>query len=95
MGHLALAADSWRQSDEAGRLYPIAHYEQGSAGDQPEVRREAAKRLMPLKVCASDSFPERYWYARTGGIHPHRYLAVLQPPGSGNCVGSSMDGVHT
>ena len=31
-------------------------------------------RTMPLKDSAADSFPQRYWYARTRG---HQYLAVF------------------
>ena len=38
---------------------------------------ESGQGLMPLKDGKSDSFPQRYWYARTGGMHPHQYLAVF------------------
>ncbi|MDR3454227.1 MAG: glycoside hydrolase family 27 protein [Rhodoferax sp.] len=35
---------------------------------------ESGQGLMPLQSGKSDSFPQRYWYARTGG---HQYLAVF------------------
>lgn len=35
---------------------------------------ESGQGLMPLKNDSSDSFPQRYWYARVGGRH---YLAVF------------------
>jgi alpha-galactosidase len=38
---------------------------------------ESGQGLMPLKNGSSDSFPQRYWYARTGGRHPRHYLAVF------------------
>ena len=38
---------------------------------------ESGPGLMPIRNANSDSFPQRYWYARTGGSHPKRYLAVF------------------
>ncbi len=38
---------------------------------------ESGPGLMPMRAANSDSFPQRYWYARTGGSHPKRYLAVF------------------
>jgi alpha-galactosidase len=38
---------------------------------------ESGQGIMPLKNGSSDSFPQRYWYARTGGFHPRHYLAVF------------------
>jgi alpha-galactosidase len=38
---------------------------------------ESGQGLMPLKDGSSDSFPQRYWYARTGGSHPRHYLAAF------------------
>jgi hypothetical protein len=38
---------------------------------------ESRPGLMPMKGGQADSFPERYWYARTGGPHPRQYLAVF------------------
>ncbi len=38
---------------------------------------ESGQGLMPLKDGASDAFPQRYWYARTGGPHPRHYLAAF------------------
>lgn len=38
---------------------------------------ESGQGIMPLKDGGSDSFPQRYWYARTGGRHPRHYLAVF------------------
>ena len=35
---------------------------------------ESGQGLMPLKDSSADSFPQRYWYARTRG---HQYLAVF------------------
>lgn len=35
---------------------------------------ESGQGLMPLKDGKTDTFPQRYWYARTGG---HHYLAVF------------------
>jgi hypothetical protein len=43
--------------------------------DQKAV--ESGPGLMPMRDANSDSFPQRYWYARTGGSHPKRYLAVF------------------
>jgi alpha-galactosidase len=38
---------------------------------------ESGQGLMPMKVGNSDSFPQRYWYARTAGRHPKQYMAVF------------------
>jgi alpha-galactosidase len=38
---------------------------------------ESGQGLMPLKDGNADSFPQRYWYARTGGSHPRHYLAAF------------------
>jgi hypothetical protein len=38
---------------------------------------ESGQGLMPLKDGQTDNFPQRYWYARTAGHHPHQYLAVF------------------
>jgi hypothetical protein len=38
---------------------------------------ESGPGPMPLKDGKTDSFPQRYWYARTGGSHPRQYLAVF------------------
>lgn len=43
--------------------------------DQKAV--ESGPGLMPMKDANTDAFPQRYWYARTGGPHPRRYLAVF------------------
>ena len=43
--------------------------------DQTAV--ESGPGLMPMRAGKTDPFPERYWYARTGGPHPKRYLAVF------------------
>jgi len=43
--------------------------------DQTAV--ESGPGLMPMQDAKADSFPERYWYARTGGLHPKQYLAVF------------------
>ena len=38
---------------------------------------ESKPGLLPKKEGDSQSFPERYWYARTGGPHPRRYIAIF------------------
>jgi hypothetical protein len=38
---------------------------------------ESGQGLMPLKDGNADSFPQRYWYARTGGSHPRHYMAAF------------------
>lgn len=43
--------------------------------DQKAV--ESGPGLMPLRNAASDNFPSRFWYAKTGGPHPKQYLAVF------------------
>jgi hypothetical protein len=32
---------------------------------------------LPADPAAHDSYPQRYWVARTGGPHPHTYIAVF------------------
>jgi hypothetical protein len=43
--------------------------------DQTAV--ESAPGLTPTPHPGAQPFPERYWSARTGGPHPHQYLAVF------------------
>jgi hypothetical protein len=43
--------------------------------DQTAV--ESAPGLAPAPKPGAQPFPERYWFARTGGPHPHQYLAVF------------------
>jgi alpha-galactosidase len=38
---------------------------------------ESGPGLMPQQEPGSKPFMERYWYARTGGPHPKRYIAVF------------------
>jgi alpha-galactosidase len=38
---------------------------------------ESGEGLMPIKDGNPNSFPSRYWYARTGGSHPRHYLAAF------------------
>jgi len=38
---------------------------------------ESKPGLLPKKEGDSQSFPERYWYALTGGPHPRRYIAIF------------------
>ncbi len=38
---------------------------------------ESGQGIMPLKDGGSDSFPQRYWYATTGGHPVHHYLAAF------------------
>jgi len=38
---------------------------------------ESGPGLKPVGGDKADSFPERYWYARTAGPHPKTYLAVF------------------
>jgi alpha-galactosidase len=38
---------------------------------------ESGPGLMPMREGKTDSYPQRYWYARTGGAHPRHYLAVF------------------
>ena len=38
---------------------------------------ESGPGLLPRNRGDSASFPQRYWYARTGGTHPERYIAVF------------------
>lgn len=38
---------------------------------------ESRPGLMPVESSKAATFPERYWYARTGGPHPRTYLAVF------------------
>ena len=38
---------------------------------------ESGPGLMPLRDNHADTFPARFWYAKTGGSHPKRYLAVF------------------
>jgi hypothetical protein len=38
---------------------------------------ESKPGLSPVKESAKKTFVERYWYARTGGPHPKRYIAVF------------------
>jgi len=33
--------------------------------------------LLPAATGQKSTFPERYWYARTGGAHPRQYIAVF------------------
>ena len=43
--------------------------------DQQAV--ESKPGLLPKKKGDSAEFPERYWYARTGGPNPKRYIAIF------------------
>jgi alpha-galactosidase len=38
---------------------------------------ESKPGLMPKQAPGGKPFVERYWYARTGGAHPQRYIAVF------------------
>jgi hypothetical protein len=38
---------------------------------------ESRPGLLPIQKGQADSFPQRYWYARTGGSHPRQYVAVF------------------
>ena len=38
---------------------------------------ESGQGILPLKDGGVDSFPQRYWYATTGGHHQHHYLAAF------------------
>jgi alpha-galactosidase len=45
-----------------------------------ELNQEAVESgpgLLPLQKDGKDSYPQRYWYARTGGLKPKHYLAVF------------------
>ena len=45
-----------------------------------ELNQEAVESgpgLLPLQKDGKDSYPQRYWYARTGGLKPKSYLAVF------------------
>jgi hypothetical protein len=45
--------------------------------DMNQKTVESGQGLMPLKDGSTDSFSQRYWYARTGGNHPRHYLAAF------------------
>jgi hypothetical protein len=38
---------------------------------------ESVPGLVPAAEAGKPPFPQRYWYARTGGAHPATYLAVF------------------
>ncbi len=45
--------------------------------DMNQTAVESGPGLTPTGGNLAGSFPERYWYARTGGPHPKTYLAVF------------------
>lgn len=45
--------------------------------DMNQTAVESGPSLAPTQSSQAGSFPERYWYARTGGPHPKTYLAVF------------------
>jgi alpha-galactosidase len=49
----------------------------GNVIDINQKAVESGQGIMPLNDGNPNSFPQRYWYARTGGSHPRHYLAAF------------------
>jgi hypothetical protein len=68
-----ILGDNLTKLDDFSRLL----YSNKDVTDLNQQAVESKPGLLPKKDGASAAFPERYWYARTGGPNPKRYVAIF------------------